>query len=250
MRDLSGRTALVTGGASGIGAAISRDLADAGAAVIVLDLDASGAARVADELPEGRGSALGEVDLDDPVAIDRALQDLTNQRRHVDILVNNAGISAVQRFVDTDPASWDRMWRVNLRAPMQLTHALLPAMQDRGWGRLIFIATDAAKVGAGGESVYGACKAGVVALGKTLARESARYGVTSNTVCPGLIDTPMLRKNMDEVSGVIEALTKTIPLRRPGTPEEVSGLVTYLASEQAAYVTGQAWSVSGGVTMT
>jgi len=247
---LADRLALVTGGGSGIGAAICRDLAAEGASVLVLDVDAARAETVAAELPNGLGRAIGNVDLDSPSAVDDCLAMIAAEGINVDILVNNAGVSTVQRFVESDPETWDRMWRVNLRAPMQLAHALLPGMQERGWGRLVFIATDAAKVGAGGEAVYAACKAGVVALAKTLAREAAKYSVTSNAVCPGLIDTPMLRNNQEQWGGVVNALTKTIPLRRPGTPEEVSGLVTYLCEERAAYVTGQAWSVSGGVTMT
>lgn len=244
--ELHERTALVTGGAGGIGAAICRDLAGLGAKVIVVDIDEARARAVADSLPNAESAA---VDLCDPASVDRTMDDLSRRGVSVDILVNNAGVSRVQRFLESSPDTWDDMWRVNLRAPMQLTHGLLPGMVDREWGRLIYISTDGARAGAGGESVYATCKAGLFGLAKTLAREAARHGVTSNVVCPGLIDTPMLRSNQDEQPGVVDALLRTIPIRRAGRPEEVSGMVAYLCTDRASYITGQTLSVSGGITM-
>ena len=244
--ELHDRTALVTGGAGGIGVAICRDLAGLGAKVIVVDIDEARARAVADSLPNAESAA---VDLGDPASVDRTMNDLSRRGVSVDILVNNAGVSRVQRFLESSPDTWDDMWRVNLRAPMQLTHGLLPGMVDREWGRLIYISTDGARAGAGGESVYATCKAGLFGLAKTLAREAARHGVTSNVVCPGLIDTPMLRSNQDEQPGVVDALLRTIPIRRAGRPEEVSGMVAYLCTDRASYITGQTLSVSGGITM-
>ncbi|MFI1337878.1 SDR family NAD(P)-dependent oxidoreductase [Streptomyces sp. NPDC020845] len=244
--DPKGRTALVTGGASGIGAAICRELAAAGTRVLIADVDEAGARRVADELPDATALA---VDLDDQHEVAALGRDVIDRFGGVDILVNNAGVSTVEPFAESDPATWDRMWRINLRAPMLLSHIFLPGMGERGWGRLVFIATDGARAGAGGESVYATCKAGLFGLAKTLAREAARQGVTSNVVCPGLVDTPMLRRVGEERPGMMQALLRTVPVRRAGQPEEVAGLVTYLSSDSAAYVTGQTISVSGGVTM-
>ena len=244
--ELQGRTALVTGGAGGIGAAICRDLAELGAHIVVADIDGGRAQAVADALPHAQAAV---VDLGDPSSVQRLVDDMGAQDVVVDILINNAGVSTVQRFLESSPDGWDHMWRVNLRAPMQLTHGFLPGMVGQGWGRLVYISTDGARAGAGGESIYATCKAGLFGLAKTLAREAAKQGVTSNVVCPGLIDTPMLRANQEEQPGVIDALLRSIPIRRAGQPEEVSGLVAYLCTDRAAYITGQTLSVSGGITM-
>ncbi|GGS45732.1 2-hydroxycyclohexanecarboxyl-CoA dehydrogenase [Planobispora rosea] len=240
--NLDGRTAVVTGGAGAIGAAICGDLASLGARVVVADIDEPAAARIAASLD---GAAHLAVDLADPASIE-AFCAWTGP---VDILVHNAGVSIVEPFVTSDPENWDLMWRVNLRAPMLLTKLLLPGMVERGWGRLVFISSDGARAGSGGEGAYAATKAGLFGLAKTLAREAARGSVTSNVVCPGPTDTPMLRRVDAEKPGLVDKIARGIPLRRLGTPEDVAGLVAYLCTDRAAYVTGQVLSVSGGVTM-
>ncbi|GAA3195996.1 SDR family NAD(P)-dependent oxidoreductase [Actinocorallia longicatena] len=239
---LEGRTALVTGGAGGIGRAICEDLASLGAHVIVADLDLDGATAFAKELPSA--VAIG-VDL----GSEESVGALAEAAGDIDILVHNAGVSIVETFVDSDPADWDLMWRINLRAPMQLTKALLPAMSERGHGRLVFISSDGARAGSGGEGAYGATKSGLFGLAKSLAREAARSGVTSNVVCPGPTDTPMVRQVAEKHPGLLEKLAKGIPLRRIGRPADIAALVAFLCTDRAEYITGQTLSVSGGITM-
>lgn len=245
---LDGRTAVVTGGAGAIGSAICADLASLGARVVVADLDGGAALKVASGLrsPEAGPRAVAmRVDLSDPEAIREFCEDVGR----VDIVVHNAGVSVVEPFVTSDPAGWDLMWAVNLRAPMLLTRLLLPGMLSRSWGRLVFISSDGARAGSGGEGAYAATKAGLFGLAKTLAREAARGQVTSNVVCPGPTDTPMLRRVDAERPGLVDKIAKGIPLRRLGAPADVAGLVAYLCTERAAYITGQTLSVSGGITM-
>jgi len=242
---LAGRTALVTGGAGGIGSRIARDLADLGARVLIADLDMDGARSVAAGIPD---VAVFEVDLSDPDSV-ATLAEAIKAEEHVDVLVNNAGWDKVGPFVDSDPALWDRLIGINLRAPMQLTHALLPGMLERSWGRLLFISSDAGRVGSTGEAVYGACKSGLIGFAKTMAREAARQQVTSNVVCPGPSDTPLLQEVASGNPKLVESLKKAIPLRRLGEPRDVAGMVAFLASERADYITGQTISVSGGLTM-
>ncbi|MCW2940911.1 MAG: short-chain dehydrogenase/reductase [Actinomycetia bacterium] len=240
--NLAGRTAVVTGGAGGIGRAICRDLAALGARVVIADLDLAAASGLAKELP---GALAMRVDLLDPAGIDSFVAEVGP----VDVLVHNAGVSIVEPFTQSDPANWDLMWRINLRAPMQLTRGLLPGMTERGWGRLIFISSDGARAGSGGEGAYAATKSGLFGLAKTLAREAARGGVTSNVVCPGPTDTPMVRAVGEQHPGLLEKLAKQIPLRRIAQPEDIAGLVAFLSTDRAEYITGQTLSVSGGITM-
>ncbi|MEU9022170.1 SDR family NAD(P)-dependent oxidoreductase [Actinomadura sp. NPDC048394] len=238
---LDGRTAVVTGGAGGIGRAICADLAALGARVVVADLDLPAAEGVAGET----GGTAARVDLADPASIDA----FTAGVGPVDVLVHNAGISIVEPFAGSDPAHWDLMWRVNLRAPMQLTRALLPGMTGRGWGRLVFVSSDGARAGSGGEGAYAATKAGLFGLAKSLAREAAGDGVTSNVVCPGPTDTPMVRTVSERHPDLLAKLARQIPLRRIGRPDDVSGMVAFLCTDRAGYITGQTVSVSGGITM-
>ncbi|MFI6734298.1 SDR family NAD(P)-dependent oxidoreductase [Nonomuraea sp. NPDC050451] len=239
---LDGRVAVVTGGAGAIGAAIATDLAALGAEVVVADVDLPNAEKVASGLPGARALA---VDLASPASV----EEFGGAVGPVDILVHNAGVSIVEPFTESDPANWDLMWQVNLRGPMLLTKLLLPGMAARGRGRLVFISSDGARAGSGGEGAYAATKAALFGLAKTLAREAARAHVTSNVVCPGPTDTPMLRRVSAAEPGLVDKIARGIPLRRLGTPADVAGLVAYLCTDRAAYITGQTLSVSGGVTM-
>jgi 2-hydroxycyclohexanecarboxyl-CoA dehydrogenase len=242
---LSARTALVTGGAGGIGSQICRELSALGARVVVVDRDEERAAAVARELPDAISSVS---DLSEPEDV-CSLLDRTLASEAIDVLVSNAGWDKVQPFVDSEPETWDRLLSINLRAAIQITHGLLPAMLERGWGRVIFISSDAARVGNSGGAVYSATKAGLLGFAKTIAREGARRGVTSNAVCPGPTDTPLLREQAEHAPNLMGALAKAVPMRRLGDPRDVAGLVAFLASDRASYITGQTISVSGGLTM-
>ncbi|GAA2210217.1 3-oxoacyl-ACP reductase FabG [Nonomuraea monospora] len=241
---LDGRAAVVTGGAGAIGTAIAADLAALGAEVVIADVALTNASKQDADLTNARKRAV-HLDLASP----QSVEEFAGAVGEVDILVHNAGVAIVEPFTESDPAGWDLMWQVNLRGPMLLTKLLLPGMMARGWGRLVFVSSDGARAGSGGEGAYAATKAGLFGLAKTLAREAARAHVTANVVCPGPTDTPMLRRVSEAEPGLVDRIARAIPLRRLGTPADVAGLVAYLCTERAAYITGQTLSVSGGVTM-
>jgi len=242
---LNGRRAVVTGGAGGIGSAIVRDLDRLGAVVVVADLNESGADEVARTLRLGTGAA---VDLSDPGSIE-AFAAAVLAEGPVDILVNCAGWERIMPFLQSSSADWDRQIAINLRAPIQLCHLFLAGMVERGWGRVVNISSDAGRVGSTGESVYSACKAGLLGFTKTLARETARHGVTVNAVCPGPTDTPLLQEIKENSPNLIEALKRGIPIGRLGQPRDVAGAVVFLATPRAEYITGQTLSVNGGLNM-
>jgi 2-hydroxycyclohexanecarboxyl-CoA dehydrogenase len=234
---------LVTGGGGAIGGAICRRFAEAGASVLVCDRNREAAERVAREVK-------GEARIFDISRYDEAKSAVAADR--VDVLVNNAGWDRFQNFLDTNPAEWETLLDINLRGPLNMHHIVVPGMLERGGGRVINIASDAARVGSSGESVYSACKGGIISFSKTLARELARKGVTVNVVCPGPTDTPILRGFMGEGEAgqkVYDALVRAIPMKRVGQPQDVPGIVAFLASDEAAFITGQVISVSGGLTM-
>ena len=237
------RTVLVTGGGGAIGAAICRRFARDGARVLVADVNREAAERVARET---RGKALA-FDIADYAAAKAAIAD-----ERVDALVNNAGWDRFQNFVDTKPEEWERLIEINLRGPLNMHHLVVPQMLSRGAGRIINISSDAARVGSSGEAVYAACKGGIISFSKTLAREVARKGVTVNVVCPGPTDTPILRGFLGEGDAgqkVYDALVRAIPMKRVGQPDDIPGIVAFLASDEAGFITGQVISVSGGLTM-
>ena len=243
MKGLAGRTVLVTGGGGAIGSAICRRFSELGSKVLVADRNRAAAEGTAGQL---KGAAL-VFDVADYSAAKRALE-----KQDVDILVNNAGWDRFQNFLDTKPGEWEQLIDINLRGPLNMHHLVVPQMAARGRGRVINISSDAARVGSSGESVYAACKGGIISFSKTLARELARKGVTVNVVCPGPTDTPILRGFLGEgESGqkVYDALVRAIPLKRVGEPDDIPGIVAFLASDEAAFITGQVISVSGGLTM-
>ena len=243
MRGLSGKAVLVTGGGGAIGAAICRRFAAEGAQLLVADRVREAAERVAAEC---KGTAL-VFDIADYAAAKAALTERT-----VDVLVNNAGWDRFQNFVDTQPEDWEQLVAINLRGPLNMHHIVLPQMLKRGRGCIVNISSDAARVGSSGEAVYSACKGGIISFSKTLAREVARKAITVNVVCPGPTDTPILHGFLGEGEAgqkIYDALVRAIPMKRVGQPDDIPGLVAFLASDEAAFITGQVISVSGGLTM-
>ena len=231
MRGLKGKSAIVTGGAAGIGAAIVERFKAEGTRVVVFDL---------------KGSP--SVDITDYEAVKKAV----DAAGPVDILVNNAGWDMFKPFLKTDPAFWQKIISINLVGPMNLLHTVLPGMVARGGGKVVNIASDAGRVGSSGEAPYSACKGGIIAMTKTLARELATKGVRLNTVCPGLTETGMLESFMTGAGNpdkLREAYTRAVPIGRLGKPEDIAGAVLFLASDDAEFITGQTISVSGGLTM-
>ena len=248
---LQGKTAMVTGAGRGIGAAVAAALAAEGAAVAVCDLDGTGAAKTAAALAERHGArTVGTgVDIADSAAVRAAVGRVRSELGPPDILVNNAGIDVVELFVDSVEETWDKIIAVNLRGTITVTRAVLDGMIERGSGRIINIASDAGRVGSSGEAVYSATKGGIIAFGKALAREVARHGITVNSVCPGPTDTALLDQVAAYSQKLRDGLARAIPLRRVGQPADIAPAVAFLASDEAAYITGQTLSVSGGLTM-
>lgn len=250
-RSLEGRVAIVTGAGRGIGAAITVALAEAGADVALWDLDPHNARDVAGAVARAQGvrAIALEVDVSDTHAVDRATQQVEDELGPVDVLVNNAGIDAIGPFLDSDEASWDRIIAVNLKGTIACCHRVVRGMVERGRGRVVNIASDAGKVGSSGEAVYSATKGGVIALTKTLAREVASEGVTVNCVCPGPTETALLGQVAEASPKLYSSLARAIPLRRIAQPNDIAPAVVFLVSDEAGYITGQALSVSGGLTM-
>ena len=247
MRGLRGKIAFVTGGGRGIGRAISRRLAEEGAKVAVGDLDEASATTVAQEIGDAGFGV--RIDVTDGASIKRAIGAAVERFGPIDVLVNNAGWDKVEPFVKSAENTWDRVIAINLRGPIACTRAVLDAMIDRGSGRIISLGSDAGRVGSTGEAVYSAAKSGIIGFSKTLARELARYKINVNVVCPGPTDTPLLAEIAGDNAKLMDALRRAIPFGRLGQPDEIAAAVAFLASDDAAFITGQTLSVSGGLTM-
>jgi len=248
-RGLAGMPVVLTGGGSGIGRAIALRLGEEGVRVGILDRDAEGGAEAAAAVRAAGGSASAHaVDITDYAAVESAVSAIVAADGAVRGLVNCAGWDVAGDFLDSDPALWRKVIDINLVGPLNVTKAVLSRMAEAGTGRIVSIASDAGRVGSSGEAVYAACKGGIVAFSKSVAREMARKGITLNVVSPGPTDTPLFA-NFDASGRLAKALERAIPMGRLARPEDFPGLVAFLLSDDAAFITGQTISVSGGLTM-
>ena len=250
MTRLTGKVAIVTGAAQGIGRAIASRLADEGAKVALADLQFDSAERTASEICAGGASAiavaLDVTRLDDAIA---AADRVERELGPIDILVNNAGWDILMPFVETTPDLWDKVIAINYRGVLNCCKAIAPRMQARGSGKIISISSDAGRVGSSGEAVYAGCKAAIIGFSKTLARELAANHINVNVVCPGPTDTALLKTAMAGREKVLDAMARGIPFRRLGQPSDLAGAVAFFASPDSDFITGQVLSVSGGLTM-
>ncbi len=253
MRGLRGRVAIITGGGGGIGGATARRLSEEGAKVAVLDKnEASAVATVAAIAAAGGTAQAFTCDITDHAGVKACVASVEAALGPVDVLINNAGWDVFKPFVDTTPDEWQKLIAINLVGALNLHHAVLPGMSQRRAGRIVNVASDAARVGSSGEAVYAACKAGLLGLSKTLAREHARHGITINVVCPGPTDTALFqefRAGSRNPEKLDEAFRRSVPMGRIGKPDDLPGAICFFASDDAGYITGQVLSVSGGLTM-
>lgn len=237
---LAGRRVFLTGGAKGIGAAIARRLAADGAQVLIADIDIDGASALASAI----GAAAVQLDVTD---LDR-VREVIASCGPFQILVNNAGVDQHAFFTKTTPADWRRLLAINLEAVFATTHAVLPAMQAAGFGRIVNIGSEAGRLGSMGAAVYAAAKGGVIAFTQSIARENGRKGITANVIAPGPVDTPLLRQAV-ALGGdkLLQAMTSATLVNRLGTPDEVAAAVAFLVSDAAGFITGETLGVSGGM---
>lgn len=253
MRGLKDKVVIVTGGGGGIGAATCKRFAEERSKVAVWDIDTEAAEMTVTAISNAGGTAQAfACDIADFEAVQAGVADTEAALGPIDVLVNNAGWDVFRPFLKTGPELWEKLIAINLMGAIHTHHAVLSGMAERGSGRVVNVASDAARVGSSGESVYAACKAGLVGLSKTLAREHARQGITFNVVCPGPTQTGLLESVLNEAGNpekLSEAFRRAVPMGRLGEPGDLEGAIVFLASEDAAYITGQVISVSGGLTM-
>jgi 2-hydroxycyclohexanecarboxyl-CoA dehydrogenase len=253
MRGLQNKTVIVTGGGGGIGGATCRRFGEAGSRVAVFDINLESTAKTAADITQAGGVAQAfHCDITDHEGVKAAVAAAEAALGPISILVNNAGWDIFRLFKDTTPADWQKLIAINLTGALNMHHAVLPGMLERRHGRIVNIASDAARVGSSGEAVYAACKAGLVGFSKTIAREHARHGISVNVVCPGATNTALFadyKKGAGNPEKLEEAFRRATPMGRIGEPEDLPGAILFFASDDAAYVTGQVLSVSGGLTM-
>ncbi len=234
------RRALVTGGASGIGAAVARRLAQAGRSVVIADLDGALGARVAEDI----GASALALDVTDGARV----RDAVARAGPFAILVNCAGADQHALFTDTGPAEWRRLLAANLDSVLVCTHAVLPGMRAAGYGRIVNVSSEAGRLGSRGAAVYAAAKGGVIAFTRSIARECARAGITANAIAAGPVDTPMLRAALARGGDkLLKAMIAATLVERLGEADEVAAAVAFLASEAAGFITGEVLGVSGGM---
>jgi NAD(P)-dependent dehydrogenase (short-subunit alcohol dehydrogenase family) len=251
----AGRTAIITGGARGIGYAAADRLAAEGARLVLVDIDGAAAEGAAATLPDAIGIRCNIADEADIAAM---VASASERQGRIDIFVNSAAVLDDKLFLESGPADWNRMLQVCLHGPMLGLRAVLPGMVDRGYGRVVFLASDSARIGQARLSYYAAAKAGVIALVKSVAQEVGRQGVTLNVVSPGATNTQLrmdreasLRSQMGEekYSRRVKSVLKLYPTGRIGEPEDVASAIAFLCSDEASWITGQVLSVNGGFVM-
>lgn len=253
MFGLKDKIVLVTGGGGGIGSAICQRFGQAGAKVAVVDINQEAGDKTVEQIKAAGGSAQTFlVDLTNQESVIECVNNIESTLGPIDVLVNNAGWDRAGNFLDTNKELWEKIVDINFYGVLYMHHAVLKGMSERGKGRVVNIASDAARVGSSGESVYAMCKGGLIAFSKTIARELARKQINVNVVCPGPTDTPLFRDFCGEGEygeKLRNGLTRAIPFGRLGQPEDLAGAVAFLASDEASFITGQVISVSGGLTM-
>ena len=250
---MTNRVALVSGAGSGIGRASSVVLAAMHVDVVITDISSEGLEGTAGIIAQSECDCTSHImDVTMGDSVNSVLAKIIETHGHVDILVNCAGWDSLMPFVETDEAFWDKIIDLNYKGVLRTTQAVLPGMISQHWGRLINISSDAGRVGSSMEAVYSGAKGGIIAFTKTIAREVARSGITANTICPGPTETALLDEIIeagDNSERVIGSMTRSVPMKRLGKPEDIAAAVKFLASEEASYITGQTLSVSGGLTM-
>ena len=253
MRGIEGKTVIVTGGGGGIGAPTCMRFAQEGARVVVMDVNATAAQETVQKIQNSGGQALAcAVDLRDAAKTAGEIARIEEDFGEIDILVNGVGWDVFTPFLKSGPDFWTKIIDINLRSVLNITHPVLASMVTRRSGKIVSLASDAARGGSSGESVYAACKAGIIAFSKTLAREHARHGISVNVVCPGVTETAMLEAFMEEAGDkekLRRAFARAVPMGRLGQPEDLPGAIVFFASDDANFITGQVLSVSGGLTM-
>lgn len=253
MKGLKDQVIIVTGGAGGIGGATCKRLAQEGAKVAVFDMNLAAAQRVADDIKTAGGIALAvQCDITNKEVVDQSIVIAEAELGAIDGLVNNAGWDIFKPFIQSTPDEWEKLIQINLVGMLNMHHAVLKGMVERNKGRIVNIASDAARVGSSGEAVYAACKGGLLAFSKTLAREHSRNNITVNVICPGPTDTALLAGVTEGASNpekLREAFTRAIPLGRLGQPDDLASAISFFLSDDASFITGQVLSVSGGLTM-
>jgi 2-hydroxycyclohexanecarboxyl-CoA dehydrogenase len=248
------KTALVTGGARGIGRAIAAMFAEAGADVMIADFRIEEAQITAREIAQSTGRRIEALrtDVTNFEEVKKLVGETIRHFDKIDALVNSAGWDRLMPFVKTTPDMWERVISVNFRGVLHTCHATLPHMMERKEGSIVNISSDTARVGSFGEAIYAASKAAIIAFSKTLAREHARDHIRVNAVCPGLVETPLIeemRADDDFTAKILGSIVNYIPFKRLGRPEEIAPVVLFLASDAASYITGQTFSVNGGLNM-
>ncbi|UIF90029.1 glucose 1-dehydrogenase [Cupriavidus sp. UYPR2.512] len=253
MRGLNEKVVVITGAAGGIGKALCKRFCEEGSHVVAVDVNAAALENLSAELKDHSGQFTQlQLDITDHAAVTDAIGKVAEKHGGIDALINNAGWDVAMQFLETTPEFWQKVIGINLLGPLNLHHAVLPWMVKRKQGKIVNISSDAGRVGSSGESVYSACKGGVIAFSKTIARECARNNINVNVVCPGPTDTALLQSFLGEGEfgqKIYEGLKRAIPLKRLGQPEDIPGMVAFLASDDANFITGQVISVSGGLTM-